>query len=52
MRITESGISSVESVQHLKDNGYEGFLMGENFMKEDNPQQACADFIKNAKLIG
>jgi len=51
VKITESGISSVESVQYLKKNGFEGFLMGENFMKEENPSQACADFIKAANLI-
>lgn len=51
VKITESGISSVESVEYLKSKGFEGFLMGENFMKEENPAQACEDFIKAAKLI-
>ncbi|WP_372773964.1 indole-3-glycerol phosphate synthase TrpC [Mangrovibacterium sp.] len=46
IRISESGLSSVENIHYLRANGYEGFLMGENFMKTDNPAQACIDFIK------
>jgi indole-3-glycerol phosphate synthase len=48
IRISESGLSSIENIQYLKANGYEGFLIGENFMKTTNPAQACIDFI--AKL--
>ncbi|WP_163710473.1 indole-3-glycerol phosphate synthase TrpC [Mangrovibacterium lignilyticum] len=48
IRISESGLSSIENIQYLRANGYQGFLMGENFMKTDNPAQACIDFI--AKL--
>ncbi len=46
IRISESGLSSVENIQYLKNAGFQGFLMGENFMKTDHPDQACADFIK------
>lgn len=45
VKITESGISDIQSVQYLASAGYEGFLMGENFMKHPNPGQACFDFI-------
>jgi len=47
VRISESGLSSVENVHYLRKAGFEGFLMGENFMKEPNPGQACTDFIKS-----
>ena len=41
VKISESGISSVETIKILKNAGYKGFLMGENFMKTDNPAQTC-----------
>jgi len=47
IRISESGLSSVENIHYLRSNGYEGFLMGENFMKTEDPAQACIDFIKS-----
>ncbi len=47
LRISESGLSSPENIRYLRQHGYEGFLMGENFMKTANPGQACIDFIKN-----
>lgn len=46
VKISESGISSYETVLQLKKVGYTGFLMGENFMKESNPGVACANFIQ------
>lgn len=46
VKISESGISSPETVMQLRYAGYEGFLMGENFMKQPDPVQALAQFIK------
>ena len=46
IRISESGLSSVENIQYLRSAGFQGFLMGENFMKTDQPDRACAEFIK------
>jgi len=45
VKVSESGISKVETVQELRKVGYKGFLMGENFMKEDNPAEALGKFI-------
>lgn len=45
VKVSESGISKVETVRELRKIGYKGFLMGENFMKEDNPDEALASFI-------
>jgi len=45
IKISESGISSPQTVLELKKSGYQGFLMGENFMKEENPAKALKDFI-------
>ncbi len=48
-RISESGIDRPETVILLRDLGFEGFLIGENFMKTANPGMACRDFIQNIK---
>lgn len=45
VKISESGISSVEAVRCLRQAGYRGFLMGENFMKEEHPAEALRQFI-------
>ena len=51
-KVSESGISKVETVRELREAGYCGFLMGENFMKEENPAKALSTFIQklNAKV--
>jgi indole-3-glycerol phosphate synthase len=46
IKISESGISDPETVKMLKSYGYQGFLMGENFMKEANPGEAFKNFVK------
>lgn len=46
LKISESGIHSPEDVFYLRENGFDGFLIGENFMKTDNPAQAFAEFAK------
>jgi indole-3-glycerol phosphate synthase len=45
IKISESGISNPETVKMLKTHGYQGFLMGENFMKEANPGEALRNFV-------
>ncbi len=46
LKVSESGISSVEAIKELKPYGYQGFLIGENFMKTDNPGESATNFIK------
>jgi len=46
VKISESGISDVETIQALKQIGYDGFLIGECFMKTDDPGAACATFVQ------
>ena len=46
VKISESGISQPQTVIDLRQAGYKGFLMGENFMKTGNPGKALEDFIK------
>jgi indole-3-glycerol phosphate synthase len=45
VKVAESGISTIETFKHFKQNGFQGFLIGENFMKTANPGRACLDFI-------
>lgn len=47
VKISESGISTVEAIKELKPYGYQGFLIGENFMKTDNPGESANEFIKS-----
>ena len=45
VKVSESGISATEAIQELQPYGYQGFLIGENFMKTENPGQSAASFI-------
>lgn len=47
IKVSESGIHSKEDVFYLRENGFDGFLIGENFMKTGDPGQACIDFCKS-----
>ena len=49
VKISESGISKAGNIIELKKYGYNGFLMGENFMKTQNPAKACSQFIVQLK---
>lgn len=46
IKIAESGIHSLEDIQLLKANGFHGFLIGEYFMKEENPSEKCKTLIQ------
>jgi indole-3-glycerol phosphate synthase len=43
--VSESGISNPDTIKLLRGAGYRGFLIGETFMKTDNPGQALHQFI-------
>lgn len=45
-RISESGIRGVEDMVRLRREGFDGFLIGECFMKEENPSEACAKLCR------
>lgn len=46
VKISESGISTVEAVKELQSVGFDGFLMGEHFMKSENPGHSAQQFIE------
>lgn len=49
--VSESGIDSPSAILELRKHGYEGFLMGETFMKHSRPEQAAKDFIKELSQL-
>lgn len=46
VKVSESGISNIEAIKELKPYGYQGFLIGENFMKTDDAGKSAKEFIK------
>ena len=46
VKVSESGISKIESIQDLKTLGFQGFLIGESFMKSTDPGDSALNFIK------
>ena len=46
LKIAESGIDDPALIKLFRDNGYRGFLIGENFMKETDPVKAINEFMK------
>ncbi|WP_100610736.1 indole-3-glycerol phosphate synthase TrpC [Confluentibacter lentus] len=45
VKVSESGISTIEAIKELQPFGFQGFLIGENFMKTDNPGESARQFI-------
>lgn len=51
VKISESGIENPQTIIELKRHGYQGFLMGQNFMQQSRPEQACYEFIRELKKL-
>ncbi len=49
LKISESGINDVETILLLRNHGYNGFLIGEMFMKENDPALAFKNFCYHLK---
>ena len=49
IKISESGIDNIASINLLKEHGFKGFLIGEKFMKEKNPGLAFQNFAGELK---
>lgn len=45
VKVTESGLSSAQDIRQLRSSGYQGFLIGETFMKTADPGKACRELI-------
>lgn len=44
--VAESGLSSVNDLLEMRKSGFKAFLMGEYFMKNENPGDICLEFTK------
>lgn len=51
VKVAESGLTSMDEVRRLRDAGYRGFLIGETFMRHDNPADALKRFINGTLQI-
>ncbi|MGO4710658.1 indole-3-glycerol phosphate synthase TrpC [Chryseobacterium sp. 2TAF14] len=50
LSVAESGIYNEEDFKYLKEKGFNGFLMGEYFMKNENPGNKFSEFISNVAI--
>jgi indole-3-glycerol phosphate synthase len=51
IKVAESGFQTHEDVGLLFKTGYDAFLIGERFMKTEDPGKSAADFINNLKSL-
>jgi len=49
VKISESGIKDGKDILALKNSGYQGFLLGEHFMKTEDPGLSAQKFIDSLK---
>lgn len=45
VKIAESGLTSMDEIRRLRNEGYRGFLIGETFMKATEPAEALRKFL-------
>ena len=50
LSIAESGIYSFDDFKFLTNKGFDGFLMGEYFMKNENPGKKFEEFVSNLTM--
>ncbi|GHA58309.1 indole-3-glycerol phosphate synthase TrpC [Pontibacter akesuensis] len=50
-KISESGISQPKTLLELRQAGFNGFLIGENFMYNSRPERAASDFIREYRQL-
>ncbi len=51
IKISESGINNAESIVELQQAGFQGFLIGEHFMKTADPPKTCANLINEIRML-
>ena len=49
VKISESGLKNAETIQQLRAAGYQGFLIGESFMKTSDPAAALEELVSELK---
>lgn len=51
VKVSESGISDPNTILDLRNEGFQGFLIGERFMQSSRPEKSCARFIESLKQL-
>lgn len=51
VKVSESGISDPRTIVELREYGYQGFLMGESFMKHSRPDLAAMEFMEELRRV-
>ncbi len=51
LKIAESGISSINDIRVFQQNGFQGFLIGEHFMKQADTVQSFKAFVEELKML-
>lgn len=51
VKVSESGISEPETIVELRKYGFNGFLIGQNFMMHSRPEKHCREFIQRLRNI-
>ncbi len=49
LKVAESGFRTVKDVIEMYSHGYDAFLIGERFMRSENPSESAAEFMKDLK---
>ncbi len=52
IKVSESGIQDPETIIELREFGFKGFLIGQNFMAHSSPEKKCREFINRLKSLG
>ena len=50
VKISESGLDNARAIATLRDTGFHGFLIGEYFMKQEDPGLACKTLIEDVSI--
>lgn len=51
LKISESGINNPQTILELKQVGFQGFLIGEYFMSDEQPGLRFAEFVQSLKAL-
>jgi indole-3-glycerol phosphate synthase len=51
VKVSESGISDPNTIAELRNFGFQGFLIGETFMKQSRPDLAAANFMEQLNRL-